>query len=132
MRRSTFMLAASAACLAAIFAGGAHAATKLAYTEQAFQASEAAGKPILVHIEASWCPTCAKQRPILSELYTDPKFADLVVYDVDFDTQKDVVRKLGATMQSTLVAFHGTAEKARSTGDTNAASIKALVEKTVN
>ena len=34
-------------------------------------------------------------------------------------------------MQSTLIAFKGTKETGRSTGDTNAASIEALLDKTV-
>ncbi len=80
-------------------------------------------------ISATWCPTCAKQRPILSQLMADPAFKDLVVYQVDFDSQKDVVRALGAQMQSTLVVFHGAAEKGRSTGDTKAESLKALLQK---
>jgi len=82
-----------------------------------------------VDISAPWCPVCAKQRPILSQLMADPVFKDLVVYQVDFDSQKDVVRALGAQMQSTLVVFHGAAEKGRSTGDTNTQSIKALLQK---
>jgi hypothetical protein len=60
----------------------------------------------------------------------DPAFKDLTLYQVDFDSQKDVVRSLGARMQSTLIAFHGTTEVGRSTGDTDATSIKALLEKT--
>lgn len=107
----------------------AWAATEAPFTQQAFASAQREGKPILVDISATWCPTCAKQRPILSQLMADPAFKDLVVYQVDFDTQKDVVRALGAQMQSTLVVFHGAAEKGRSTGDTNAQSIKALLQK---
>ena len=99
------------------------------YTQSAFEKSEQEGKPILVQITASWCPTCARQRPILGELEKLPEFKDLVVYNVDFDSQKDIVRAMGAQMQSTLVVFHGSAEKGRSTGDTGQASIKALLEK---
>ena len=84
-----------------------------------------------MYIEASWCPTCAKQRPILSQLMNDPAFGGLTVYEVDFDTQKDVVREMGARMQSTLVAYRGATEVGRSTGDTSAASIRALLEKTI-
>ena len=105
------------------------AATVAPFTEQAFTGSQREGKPILVHITASWCPTCAKQHPILAQLEKDPGFANLVVYDVDFDAQKDVVRAMGARMQSTLIAFHGTKEAGRSTGDTNPDSIKALLDK---
>ena len=121
--------AALAVCLAVAVCPVAQAATEAPFTQQAFAASQHEGKPILVDISATWCPTCAKQRPILSQLMADPAFKDLVVYQVDFDSQKDVVRALGAQMQSTLVDFHGAAEKGRSTGDTKAESIKALLQK---
>src|SRR6516164_798056 len=51
-----------------------------------FDAAQKAGKPILVAIHASWCPTCKAQRPILSDLMAEPKFKDLVYFVVDFDT----------------------------------------------
>jgi thioredoxin 1 len=105
------------------------AATEAPFTQQAFATAQHEGKPILVYISATWCPTCAKQKPILSDLENEPAFKDLVVYHVDFDTQKDVVRAMGAQMQSTLVVFHGAAERGRSAGDTNAASIKGLLER---
>lgn len=107
----------------------AQAATEAKFDRQNFASAQQAGKPILVDVTASWCPTCAKQRPILSQLMKGPEFKDLVVYQVDFDTQKDVVRAMGAQMQSTLIAFHGASEKGRSTGDTNAQSIRSLLEK---
>ncbi len=116
-------------CLAVASIPVAWAATEAPFTQQAFAAAQHEGKPILVDISATWCPTCAKQRPILSQFMAEPAFKDLVVYQVDFDSQKDVVRALGAQMQSTLVVFHGAAEKGRSTGDTNAQSIKALLQK---
>ena len=74
----------------------------------------------MAFIEASWCPTCAKERPILAELMNDPAFKDLIILDVDFDTQKDVVRAMGATMQSTPVAFHGKDERGRMVGESGA------------
>ena len=48
---------------------------------------------------------------------------------VDFDTQKDVVHAMGATKQSTLIAFHGKQETARSVGATDPAAIRALFDK---
>lgn len=109
----------------------ANAAEVLPYTASAFAAAQKAGNPILVEITASWCPTCKAQKPILSKLESDPKFKDLRVFDVDFDTQKDVVRNFKATMQSTLIAFKGDHETARSVGDTNLDSIGALLEKAI-
>jgi thioredoxin 1 len=108
---------------------GARAATELPFTQQAFTAAQTAGQPILVHIWASWCPTCKAQAPTLSAIEADPANKALVVYKVDFDAQKDVVTALGARVQSTLIAFHGAAEKARSSGMIDPDAIKALVAK---
>lgn len=97
-----------------------------AYTEADFKAAQAAGAPILVDITASWCPTCKAQKPIIQSLAAETE--GLTVFEVDFDAQKDVVRGFKAQMQSTLIAFKGEAETGRSVGDTNADSIKALVQ----
>ncbi len=66
-----------------------------------------------------------------NKLESDPRFKDLKVFDVDFDSQKDVVRNFTATKQSTLIAFKGHHETARSVGDTNQDSVKALLEKAI-
>ncbi len=108
----------------------ARAAETVPFTQPAFEAAQAAHKPILVEIDASWCPTCAKQRPILAKLSAEPAFKDLVIMKVDFDAQKAVVRAMGAQMQSTLIAFDGPKETARSTGVTDEAAIRDLVAKT--
>ena len=83
--------------------GTGASATEMTYTPAAFEAAQKAGKPILVHITAPWCTTCAAQKPILWKLEAEPKFKDLQVFDVDFDSRKDVVKQFGATMQSTLI-----------------------------
>jgi thiol-disulfide isomerase/thioredoxin len=44
------------------------AATVTDFAQSAFTTAQVEGKPILVHIVASWCPTCAAQRPILARL----------------------------------------------------------------
>jgi thioredoxin 1 len=107
----------------------AFAATPIPFDEARFAAAQAADKPILVQIHADWCPTCAAQKPILGALEATPEFADLVVLNVDFDSQKDVVRKFAAQMQSTLIVYRGKDEKARSVGETDPAKIKALLER---
>lgn len=94
----------------------------------AFAQAQKERKPILVVIFAAWCPVCRAQNPILVQLTREPKFKDLVVFKIDFDTQKDDVRALKATSQGTLIAYKGETETDRSVGDTNPASIAALVE----
>jgi thioredoxin 1 len=92
-----------------------------------FQAAQKAGKPILVEIHASWCPTCRAQKPIIQGLLASPKFKDLVTFRMDFDAQAKDVRAMGAQSQSTLVLFKGAQETGRSVGDTDPASIEKLM-----
>ena len=125
MRR--FLLTAA---LLSAFAVPALAAETIPFTQPAFAAAQAAHKPILVEIDASWCPTCAKQRPILSKLSAEPAYQDLLIMKVDFDSQKDVVRAMGAQVQSTLIAFDGARETGRSAGVTDEGQIRDLVNKT--
>ena len=110
----------------AVQAAGAHAVPFQPFTPKAFAASEASGKSILIDVYAPWCPTCAAQQPTLSKIETSTQYKNLVVYRVDFDSQKDVLKTLGVQKQSTLIAFHGNTETDRSVGDTNAATIVAL------
>lgn len=112
-----------------LLAPAAQAATEANFSQAAFVAAQKAGQPILIDITATWCPTCAAQKPILDKLAADPAFKTLTIFKVDFDAQKDVVRAMGAQMQSTLIAFHGATETARSTGDTSPSSIRSLVAK---
>jgi len=123
-------LAASAFSAAFAFAP-AIAGTRVDYTPAAFEAAQKAGKPILVEVHATWCPTCKAQTPILSQLEADPRFAKLAVFHVDFDSQKDALRKFGAQKQSTLIVFKGATETGRSVGATDPLSIEELLEKTL-
>ena len=122
--------ALSAVVVMSVRAFGARAAEKLNYDAKSFAAAQAAGKPILVEIHATWCPTCKAQAPILSDLEKQDKFKNLMVFRVDFDSQKDAVKAFGARMQSTLITFKGSQETGRSVGDTNPSSIAALLDKT--
>jgi thioredoxin 1 len=125
-RRSLLELAtlASAALLPA---ATAFAAEEQPFTRQAFMAAQSKGQSILIEIHASWCPTCAAQKPILSKLFADPRFKNLAVFRVDFDSQKDEVRNFKARVQSTLITYKGGQEIARSVGDTNPDSIADLL-----
>ena len=127
-RRS--VLFATVAASTALVAPALATETK-AFDPASFAAAQKAGKPIFVAIHASWCPTCKAQRPILSELMDEPQFKNLVYFVVDFDAQKDAVKYFGARMQSTLIAFKGSAETGRSVGDTDRTSIAALLNKTL-
>ena len=126
--------AALALALPAVSFGSAFAdegAAPQSFTEAAFDAAQQAGKPILVDTFATWCQICARQAPIIEKLRAEPKFKDLVIFRVNFDTQKDVMRKFHAGVQSTLIAFHGMKEVGRSTGETQPEWVEDLMEKTL-
>lgn len=108
----------------------ASAAEIVPFEKATFEKAQADGKPIVVDIAAPWCPTCAAQKPIIEKLAADPANADMQIFQVSFDDQKDAVRALKAQRQSTLIAFDGTKETGRSVGDTNADSIAALFAST--
>ncbi|KQO70650.1 thioredoxin family protein [Methylobacterium sp. Leaf88] len=127
MTTRRILLAAFA--VAPMLFGTAAGAAEMTYTHAAFEAAQKAGKPILVHITAPWCTTCAAQKPILAKLEADPKFKDLQVFDVDFDSRKDVVKQFGATMQSTLITYKGEKETGRSAGETKPEAISSLLDK---
>ncbi len=129
LSRRSVLLAAIAG--SAAFAAPASAAGPQPFDDAAFAAAQKAGKPIFVAIHASWCPICKAQKPILADLMADPKFKDLVYFTIDFDSQKDLVQRFGARMQSTLIAFKGATEQGRSVGDSKRDSIAALLGKSL-
>jgi thioredoxin 1 len=126
MKKQTIF--AGFALIVGIGFGVARAATVQPYQQTAFDAAQKGNEPILVFVEASWCPVCAKERPILQQLYGTPEFAKLKVFDVDFDTSKPLLRQLGVQQQSTLIVYHGGKETGRATGATDPAVIKHLLE----
>jgi thioredoxin 1 len=126
-RRSLVLLAV----LSLGFAAPALAQAPEPFRQEAFAAALAAGKPILVHVTAGWCPTCRAQKAVLAKLENDPRFKDLLVFDVDFDSQKPIVGAFKARTQSTLVVFKGGVEIARTVGQTDPSAIDALLSEAI-
>ena len=127
-RRTFFTLATLAAAIAATaLTQPAFAAETKPFTQADFSAAQAAGRPILVEIAAPWCSIRTKQKPIISSVAAKKEFADLTIFVIDFDSQKDALRAMKANVQSTLISFKGKQEKARSAGVTDAAEIEALM-----
>jgi thioredoxin 1 len=125
------------AAVALLFASALLASFALAvaaeqnFTPQAFDAAQKAGKSIIVHVYAPWCPTCRAQEPTVRRVEADPKFADVVMFRVDFDSQKSALRTLRANRQSTIIVFKGDKEVGRSVGVTDPAAISALLAKSL-
>lgn len=130
-RRYLLALGIATALAPGISASTAAAAERAAFNATNFESAQQRGARILVDISASWCPTCKAQKPIIDKLADEPSNKDLVIFAVDFDSQKSVIRQFRAQSQSTLIAFRGNAETARSVGDTDPDTIAALVGSTL-
>lgn len=106
------------------------------FSADVFAQAQNAGKLIVIHVNAFWCSTCEVQRPMLAatlaELQKMPDFADIVVFNVDFDQQKDIVRRFDVQVQGTLIVFRGKVEIGRSIGDTNPDDIRRLLTRAKN
>jgi thiol-disulfide isomerase/thioredoxin len=102
------------------------------FSQPDFDKLTAQGKSVVVDVSAPWCPTCRAQKPIIEGLMKQPAYSDVTVMTLDFDTNKATLKTLKVTSQSTLLAFKGDKEVARSVGDTSPNGIEGLVKKTMN
>lgn len=98
-----------------------------AFDQARFDAAQAADKPILVWVHAPWCPVCREQEKLIKQVAMQPAYRDLVILRIDYDTQKPLWQKFGATQQSTLIAFHGRRETGRSAHETQAAVLEPVI-----
>ena len=123
-RLSSGVLAAAAAVLLLL---PLSALARQPFDDKAFEQAQATGKTVLIDVFASWCPVCKKQQPTVARL--EKEKPGLIVYEVNFDNDKSVLRKFGVQSQSTLIVFKGAKEVGRSTGESDPARIQALIEK---
>ncbi|HEV7234181.1 MAG TPA: thioredoxin family protein [Sphingorhabdus sp.] len=116
---------------AVVIAAPASAAQHLPFERTAFEAAKAAGKPVLVDVNATWCPVCASQGRTIKAAVTAPKYRDLIIFSIDYDKQKAEWKRLGAQKQSTLIGYRGGREVGRVVYTTDKAAINALLANTV-
>ncbi len=102
-----------------------------AYDGAAFAAAQQAGKSVVVQVTAPWCPTCKAQYKVIDDLAGKPEFGAVTVLEVDFDSQKDVLKQFKASQQSTLIGFAMGKETGRLVGETAPAPIMTLFSGTL-
>ena len=102
------------------------------FDAKAFDALTASGKPVVVAVHASWCPTCKAQKPIQTALMQSPTFKDYTMFVVDFDQDTEALKRFHVIKQSTLIVFKGRTEVGRSIGDTERGSMEALMLRAQN
>lgn len=99
------------------------------FSAEAFDSARKAGKSVLVHVHAPWCPTCRAQMTTLDKLAPGADFKDVVALRIDFDIQKDALQAIGATSQSVIVVYKGDTEVARSVGATDPKVVQDVARK---
>lgn len=129
--RRTVRLLALAAAAACLNLSAALALVQRPFDAAAFKAAQAAGKPCIVHVTAPWCPTCKAQHASIDSLAAKPEFASVTLFLIDFDSQADAWKSVGARSQSTLVAYAGSKETGRLVGESKAAPIEALIASSI-
>lgn len=120
-------LSATIVALAILLTSAISAQAANRFDNKEFAAAQSAGKTILIDVYAPWCPTCRQQRPIVESAQKENPA--LVVFEVDFDKAKNVLKRFGVRYQSTLIVFRGATEVGRSTGETDPNRIRALIAK---
>ena len=123
-RRHFLKLSALAGIAAAVVPALAHNGDE---TIPGFDEALKAGKPVMIHVTAPWCEVCQAQKPIVASLLTSPDFKSMEKFDVDFDTQKEILARYRVQMQSTIIVYKGGKEVDRQTGQTDPAVIEALL-----
>lgn len=101
------------------------------FNQAAFDAAQKAGKPILVWVHAPWCPVCREQAKTIARVTAEPAYRDMQVFRIDYDTQKPLWQKFGATMQSTVIAFHGKRETGRIAHETDDSKVSAVIKSAI-
>ena len=122
-------LARFGGAIALTLAASLASAGETAFTQAGFDKALAAGRPVVVDFQASWCPTCKAQKPIVDALLKEPKMKEVVLFAADYDTEAALKKQLRVSQQSTFVVFKGGKEVGRSTGETSKAGIAALFDK---
>jgi len=109
----------------------AAAAAVRPFDQAAFNEAQKAGKPILVWVHAPWCPVCREQAKTIARVTAGPAYRDMQVFRIDYDTQTSLWQKFGATMQSTVIAYHGRRETARIAHETDDAKVAAVIRSAI-
>lgn len=104
-------------------------AAELPYDKAQFEQLKAEGKPVVLDVFATWCPTCKAQEPSVKAIAADPAFKAVTIFKADFDQEKALKKALNITQQSTFVVFRDGKEVARSTGQTKKEDIQATFAK---
>jgi thioredoxin 1 len=121
-------LIGSALALVLLGASGAVSADEVPYQKAQLEQTLVAGKPAIVYVHATWCPTCKVQQPIVDKLSAEPQLKGVTIFVADFDKETELKKQLKVSQQSTFVVFKQGHEVTRSTGQTQEPAIRATFD----
>ena len=104
-------------------------AANIPFDQSSFDQLLKQGKPVVLHIHASWCPVCRAQQGVLDDLMPLDEFKNLTVLRADYDKEKSLLRKYKVRNQSTFIVFKNGKEVTRTTGETDSSKIAELLKK---
>jgi thioredoxin-like negative regulator of GroEL len=119
------------AALAIALTAPAHAGTLASFNASTFQALRAHHRPVVLFVHAPWCPICRAQEKTITSLLAMPRYKDVTVLTIDFDTQKALWSRFGVRQQSTLIGFRGSKETGRLSFDADPAKVTAVLASTL-
>lgn len=110
-----------------VLSGPAAAFEQVPYSNAVITAARAENRAYIINVHADWCTTCQAQDRVLDQLRADPRFANLLIVMVDYDTGQHIMRAFNVTQRSTYVAFRGATEIGRMTAITSFEGIEAFL-----
>jgi len=116
---------------AAVLPASANALERVDYTTAGYEAAIAANRPVLIGVWADWCGICQTQIGVIEALANDPRFADLLVIEVSFDTQRHIMIRMNVSFRSTIIGVRDGHEIGRLNATTDPAVIEAFMASVV-
>ena len=125
MRR--FLLACFA--LVAVAYSSLAAAEFATFDKSKFETLVKSNAPVLVHTHEWWCSTCRAQAKVLEELQKDAKLSKVTMLRASASSDSTTLAPMKVTSRSIILVFAGGKEIGRLDWVTDAAQIRALVER---
>lgn len=115
--------------LAAVAYSTFAAAEFTTFEKAKFEALVKSNAPVVLHTHEWWCPTCRVQANVLEGLQKEAGFSKVRMFRASPGGDRDALAPLKVTSRSIIVVFAGGKEIGRLDWVTDAAQIRALVEK---
>lgn len=84
------------------------------------------GQTKILFFHAAWCPVCIEADKELSDWYATEQIP-LPMYRVDYDTEKELKKQYGVTVQHTFVVVDGSGKMMSAVTGPSAANLKRLI-----